>query len=195
MAISAQTTRVANSALQSPVHLIDVFETSIGWFGLQYRDATIQRIKFGFSKRGDVINAFGESGRCRDQMAGHGKQWRDTIQAYAAGESVSFIELDIETEWMTPFQKDVIVTCRKIPAGTTMTYGQLAKTVGSPGASRAVGSVMRTNRFPIVVPCHRVVGGNGLGGFSAGDGVETKQVLLELEHAFQSQNRTLPLFE
>ncbi len=169
--------------LRKPDALIDVFETAIGWFGLQFRDATIHRIKFGFSRRSHVLAAFREYGECRVDRPEVEKPWRDLIQSYAAGISVCFDELEIDTEWMTPFQKVVIEFCRGISAGETVTYGQLAEEIGSPGAARAVGTVMRTNRFPIVVPCHRVVGANDLGGFSAGDGVKTKRALLELEKA------------
>jgi len=82
---------------------------------------------------------------------------------------------------MSAFQKRVIVACREILYGSTVTYGGLAELAGSPGAARAVGSTMRTNRFPIIVPCHRVVGADSLGGFSASRGVETKKRLLNME--------------
>jgi methylated-DNA-[protein]-cysteine S-methyltransferase len=85
-----------------------------------------------------------------------------------------------ESPW-TPFQKRVIDVCRSIPWGSTLTYGQVAALAGSPGASRAVGSVMAKNRFPLIVPCHRVIGSNGLGGFSAPDGLKLKSRLLANE--------------
>jgi len=68
-----------------------------------------------------------------------------------------------------PFQRKVLVACRRIPVGKTRTYAELAAAVGSPKAARAVGRVMATNRpLPIIIPCHRVVGSaGGLGGFSA----------------------------
>ena len=169
---------------------IDVFDTSIGWFGLQFRGSTIQRIKFGFSKRDDVLSAFEQFGDCRNEAATHGHLWRETIKSYAAGDSASFLDFEIDSSWMTPFQKRVIHECRQIPSGSTVTYGQLAQSIGSPGAARAVGSVMRTNRFPIVVPCHRVLSANGLGGFSAGAGPKTKRVLLELEQAITPDHQS-----
>ena len=96
---------------------------------------------------------------------------------------------------MTPFQKQVIRTCREIPYGETLTYGELAVKAGSPGGARAVGTTMRTNRFPIIVPCHRVVGANGLGGFSASQGVQTKRRLLEIENAFPLRDDSPRLFD
>ena len=63
-----------------------------------------------------------------------------------------------------------------------MTYGEIAKQVGHPGAARAVGGVMRTNNCPLVIPCHRVVGSDGrLIGFSAGTGLYLKKQLLQME--------------
>jgi len=80
----------------------------------------------------------------------------------------------------TPFQRKVYAALRKVPAGTTVTYGELARRAGFSGAARAVGSAMRKNRLPIVIPCHRVIRGSGaLGQYSAG--VPWKRMLLEFE--------------
>ena len=69
-----------------------------------------------------------------------------------------------------------------IPYGEVRTYGDLAREIG--GMARAVGTACGRNPIPIVIPCHRVVGGNGrLTGFSGGEGVETKRALLQLEGA------------
>ncbi len=80
----------------------------------------------------------------------------------------------------TPFQKKVWLQLRKIPWGTTISYGELAKRIGQPTASRAVGAANGKNPLSIVVPCHRVIGANGnLTGF--GGGLPTKERLLRLE--------------
>lgn len=72
--------------------------------------------------------------------------------------------------------------CRQIPAGKVATYGQLAKLAGSPRAARAVGMCMKTNPDAPRTPCHRVVASDGsLTGYSAGDGVSTKQLMLQRE--------------
>ena len=69
-----------------------------------------------------------------------------------------------------------------IPYGAVRTYGDIAHDLGA--TARAVGTACGRNPIPIVIPCHRVVGGNGrLTGFSGGDGVETKRALLQLEGA------------
>lgn len=80
----------------------------------------------------------------------------------------------------TPFAKSVLRALSKIPYGHTITYAELAIRVGHPGAARAVGAVMASNRVPIILPCHRVVAKNGIGGYSAGLG--WKKYLLKIEN-------------
>ena len=83
---------------------------------------------------------------------------------------------------LTPFARDVLAALQQVPAGATVSYGELAARAGHPGAARAVGRVMAGNPLPLVVPCHRVVGANGaLTGYSGAAGVATKKWLLEFE--------------
>ncbi len=90
--------------------------------------------------------------------------------------------LDILLENVSPFHRKVYNALCKVPAGKTITYAELARRAGSPGAARAVGTAMAKNPFPVVIPCHRVVAGNGkLGGYSGRGGVATKKALLALE--------------
>ncbi len=81
----------------------------------------------------------------------------------------------------TPFAQSVYRALLEIPYGQTTTYGLLAARAGYPGAARAVGSAMRKNPLVLVVPCHRVLAANGLGGYSCG--LEKKRWLLLLEQA------------
>ena len=88
----------------------------------------------------------------------------------------------------TVFRKAVWRALLEIPYGTTISYGELARRVGNPKASRAVGSANGANPLPIVIPCHRVIAGDGsLGGF--GGGLPTKQALLGLESAALASTR------
>jgi methylated-DNA-[protein]-cysteine S-methyltransferase len=83
-----------------------------------------------------------------------------------------------------PFYRQVYEAARRIPAGATLTYGELAARVGAPGAARAVGQAMGRNPWPLIVPCHRVLAAGGrTGGFSAPGGVATKLRLLRIEGA------------
>ena len=82
------------------------------------------------------------------------------------------------------FHRRVYEAARAIPPGNTLSYGDIAKRVGAPGAARAVGQALGRNPFPIVVPCHRVLAAGGkIGGFSAQGGVATKRRMLAIEGA------------
>lgn len=81
----------------------------------------------------------------------------------------------------TPFQEKVWKALQTIPYGKTVTYSHIAQKIGNPRAVRAVGTAVGKNPLCIFIPCHRVVGKNGLGGYSGG--IEVKKQLLELEHA------------
>jgi methylated-DNA-[protein]-cysteine S-methyltransferase len=108
----------------------------------------------------------------------------DQLVRYLDGEAVSFDDVPVDLDHLSAFQQRVAKACRAIPFGATRTYGALAASAGSPGAARAVGQVMKGNRAPLIVPCHRVVAAGGrLGGFSAPLGVSLKRRLLEMEHA------------
>ena len=85
-------------------------------------------------------------------------------------------------EGIPPFHRRVYEVTRTIPRGETLSYGDVAAEVGSPGAARAVGQALGRNPFAIVVPCHRVLAAGGkVGGFSATGGVGTKLRILDLE--------------
>lgn len=80
------------------------------------------------------------------------------------------------------FTRTVQAVVASIPKGKVATYGQVAELAGSPGAARAVGTIMRTNKDTEAVPCHRVVGSTGaLTGYAYGNGILTKKQLLEKE--------------
>ena len=80
-----------------------------------------------------------------------------------------------------PFYKKVLEAVARIPYGETRTYGEVARLVGSPRACRAVGTANANNNLPLVIPCHRVVAADSIGGY--GGGLHIKKTLLELEGA------------
>jgi methylated-DNA-[protein]-cysteine S-methyltransferase len=102
----------------------------------------------------------------------------DQLRAYFAGELIEF-DLPIAPGG-APFQQRVWAELLKIPYGSTISYGELARRIGNPKAARAVGSANGDNPISIIVPCHRVIGSNGkLTGY--GGGIERKKFLLEFE--------------
>jgi methylated-DNA-[protein]-cysteine S-methyltransferase len=111
----------------------------------------------------------------------------ERLSSYFAGQDVVFADVALELDWCTQFQQDVVTSLRAVPFGETVTYGELAALAGRPNAQRAAGSVCAHNRFPIFVPCHRVVSANGLGAYGS-LGVAYKRRLLELEGAFRGRS-------
>jgi len=102
------------------------------------------------------------------------------LEEYFAGKRRRF-SIDIAPQG-TSFQLSVWRSLQRVPYGKTISYGQLARQVGNPKASRAVGAANGANPVPIIIPCHRVIGASGdLTGF--GGGLEVKKYLLELEKA------------
>lgn len=100
------------------------------------------------------------------------------LREYFAGRRREF-DLPLAPE-TTPFQARVLAELVRVPYGETMSYGELARRLGNPAASRAVGMANGRNPIPIVIPCHRVIGADGkLTGY--GGGLEIKRQLLELE--------------
>jgi len=100
------------------------------------------------------------------------------LQAYAAGDLTRF-DLPLRPHG-TQFQKEVWSALAQIPYGITTTYGQLARQLGRPAASRAVGAAVGRNPIGIIIPCHRVIGADGsLTGYAGG--LDNKVALLELE--------------
>lgn len=92
----------------------------------------------------------------------------------------------LDLDGATPFQRAVWRALRRIPHGQTRTYTQIARAIGRPRACRAVGAACGSNPLPLLIPCHRVVGSNGVGGFSAGRG--WKKFLLDLEAAVAEES-------
>jgi methylated-DNA-[protein]-cysteine S-methyltransferase len=104
----------------------------------------------------------------------------ERLRSYFAGGDDDFADVELDADGWTPFQQDVVAALRRVPRGEVVTYGELAALAGRPRAQRAAGNICAHNRFPIVVPCHRVVGANGLGSYGS-LGLDYKRRLLALE--------------
>ncbi len=102
---------------------------------------------------------------------------RGQLQAYFDG---GLLQFNLPLAPMgTVYRKRVWQALTTIPPGQTWTYGQLADVAG--GSARSIGSAMSHNPIPVIIPCHRIVASNGVGGYSGGDGLPTKHFLLALE--------------
>lgn len=108
----------------------------------------------------------------------------DDIVALLRGQPRDLATVPLDLDGVPGFHRQVYEVARTVPAGRTISYGEIATRLGEPGAARAVGQALGHNPFPIVVPCHRVVAAGGkIGGFSARGGAETKRRMLVIEGA------------
>ncbi|MGB2896746.1 MAG: methylated-DNA--[protein]-cysteine S-methyltransferase [Anaerolineales bacterium] len=158
-------------------------------------DSPIGAFFVGLSERGVVALSFAESEnsfrdwlqhRVRATLVREPNKLREVVSQvldYLEGHRKDFtFEYDLRP--LTPFQRNVLATVQKVPRGEYLTYGELARRIGKPGAARAVGQALGSNPIPILIPCHRVLASDGsLGGYSGRGGVRTKEALLRLEGA------------
>ncbi len=108
----------------------------------------------------------------------------DGIVALLRGEGKDLSAVVLDMGGVPPFHRRVYEAARTIPAGRTLSYGEVAARIGSPGSARAVGQALGRNPFAIIVPCHRVLAAGGkTGGFSANGGTTTKLRMLAIEGA------------
>ncbi len=112
----------------------------------------------------------------------------EDVVALLSGEARDLRDAPLDFRDVPEFNRRAYDVARAIPPGKTLTYGDIAHELGVPGSAQAVGQAMGNNPFPIIVPCHRVLGaGNKTGGFSAPGGVETKRKMLVIEGAFPEE--------
>jgi methylated-DNA-[protein]-cysteine S-methyltransferase len=160
---------------------IGTFASPIGEIVVAVRDGRVCALCFAEhwpSRRAQLLKRFGEVD-LHDASDPAGVVTR--LQRYFAGERDALEAIAVDLGG-TPFQRRVWEALRKIPVGQTVSYGDLAQSIGAPTAVRAVGAANGANPVGIVVPCHRVIGANGqLTGY--GGGLDRKRWLLAHESA------------
>lgn len=168
-------------ARSAPLIQWDVIDSPLGTLYVATSARGLCSVDFGISQaeflRGlDPLARTEQSPRAAAPI---GAQLRDYFDT-----GCTHFDLPLDLSRMTPFQQSVLHATRRIPPGTLWTYGQMARAIGKPQASRAVGQALGRNPVPIVIPCHRVVASDGsLGGYSGGGGIASKRKLLALEGA------------
>ena len=166
------------ATLSSPVGPLAVGCTDAGVAQVRFRTSPRDRLRAG-------LPAADGGAQVPDEMLAAA---RDQLAEYFAGQRTEF-DLPIDWTGTSPAQRQVLdVLFRTVGHGDTVTYGELAQraVAGPDGVSlpaRAIGGIMGSNPIPVIVPCHRVVAGNGLGGYSGGTGIEVKRWLLIFEGA------------
>lgn len=180
-----------------------VFETDLGTCGVAWGDGGLLAVQLPEASRDETRARLAEraglelddevaapSSPARGRDPGEAPAWVRALVAdlcaHLSGSPRDLSAAPLDVGRVSDFAARVYAELRTVGAGRTTSYGELARAVGSPGAARAVGGAMAKNPWPVVVPCHRVLGperaaGASLGGFTAYGGVLTKQRLLDLE--------------
>jgi len=166
------------------IHQYSIFKTHWGWFGLlgtekglirtclpvAFQEAAQRRLLHGIQGPQPAKKSF----RALEKI----------ILSYYKGHHVELNDVPVCLEDLTDFQQQVLAALRTVKYGQTISYGDLARHIKNPKASRAIGTVMAQNPLPLIIPCHRVIKTDGsLGYFSAAGGINTKQRMLDLEKA------------
>ncbi len=155
------------------------FNTGLGRMETLESEKGLVAISFGKSARKNIEQMIISDYKDFDIVSGgrENKKAENQINRYLAGKLKKFsLKLDIKG---TPFQKKVLRKVAAIPYGKVKTYGAIARSIGQPEASRAVGGANGRNQLPLVIPCHRVVSLSGLGGYAGG--LNVKKRLLKIE--------------
>jgi len=177
-----------------------LFDTSLGPCALVWGPAGIRAAGLPEATQADLV------ARIEDRQPGArpGAAPPDIAHAMALiarlldGEHVDLGRVQLDMAGIPAFHRRVYEDIRRIPPGTTLTYGQVSQRLNAPGSARAVGQALAANPYLLIVPCHRVLAtGGGLGGFSAHGGTDTKRRLIAIERGTDviepSLFETLPL--
>jgi methylated-DNA-[protein]-cysteine S-methyltransferase len=167
-----------------------LFETVIGWTSLVWGDQGLTGVHLPErdpdSARRGLLRRFPEA--IEAPAPGSLLPVIDGIRALLSGEHVDLSGAPLDIARVPPFNAQVYAIAQAIPAGETLTYGEIATRLGDKLLARDVGAALGQNPWPIVVPCHRVTAAGGkLGGFSARGGAHTKLKLLTIEGAAAAQ--------
>ena len=150
-----------------------VFTTEVATIGIRLEGARLIKLDY-LTRR-----------KSKKPTSKHAEKIRDKIEKYLNAKSkVKALKVDVKLD-VTPFQQKVLKQLELIPFGETKTYGEIAKKLKT--SPRAVGNACRNNPVPIVIPCHRVISVNGMGGYNGatdGDMMDVKAQLLKLEGVF-----------
>ena len=162
-----------------------LFPINAGWVAAACSPAGLTNMTLPLDSKSEcarlLLDIVAKNG-CVNQPPGRESELHHLGQAldeYYAGRRDT---LNFAVDWsiFTPFQRDILQVVKEIPYGTLLTYGQVAAIAGHPRAARAAGGALRTNRVPLVIPCHRVVQSDGNpGGFDGQPWIKTGLLALE----------------
>jgi len=153
----------------------DLFRTPWGWVGVVFTPRGLRRLVL---PRPDRAAVAGELGLAPGAALVRWEALRNGLLAFFRGRGGS-PDVPVDLPGVAGFTRRVLGVARTIAPGTTITYGELARRAGSPRACRAAGQVMARNPVPLVIPCHRVVAADGLGGYAGGRAMKSRLLALE----------------
>ncbi len=159
-----------------------VFDTAIGPCGVAWNERGLRRLQLPERDPGTTERRLSASAARTGSVPAEINQLIADIQGYMSGRNIDFAAVAVDLTDVESFECEVYAAARAVPWGQTVSYGELARRIDSPGAARAVGRALARNPVPVVVPCHRILAkGHRIGGFSAPGGTFTKERLLALE--------------
>lgn len=160
------------------MHLYSRTKTDLGDFWIACSPQGITSIRFATETSAAFEKAYRKRFGERPRIGKIPQTYKQALRRAVKGQDIS--PVPINWSGFTPFQKKVLKTLQKIPAGKVQSYSRLARLAGFPKAARAVGSVMANNPIPFILPCHRIVPASG-GVGNYGFGKKLKQELLARE--------------
>ena len=161
-----------------------LFDTALGACGIVWRGGEILGVVLPEADAAKTRERLGKRFSEAEEAAPPAEIGRviAAIVALLAGDKIDLSEIALDLGSVPEFDRRVYEIARTIPPGETLTYGEIARRVGTLGDARAVGQALGRNPWPIIVPCHRVLAASGrTGGFPAPGGVDTKLRILTIE--------------
>ncbi|MEO1137524.1 MAG: methylated-DNA--[protein]-cysteine S-methyltransferase [Pseudomonadota bacterium] len=171
--------------------MLFLFDTRLGRCGLAWGEAGLRSVSFAHDS--DDATRAALRRRAPDAVETDAPpvmvvQVIDDIASLFQGASRDFSQAVLDMSGVGEFERRIYALSRKIQPGEVKTYGDLARALGDISLSRRVGQALGRNPFPIIVPCHRIVGADGaMTGFSAPGGAELKRKLLKIEGALEPE--------
>ena len=159
-----------------------LFDTGLGPCGAAWSATGLTQFQLPEASKEATEARLARSGAARAAPGADIQRLIEQVLAYCEGRDVDFSAVALDFSAVSEFEAAVYRALRSVGWGRTTSYGALAQSVGSPGAARAIGVAMGRNRWPLIVPCHRVLAADRtIGGFSAHGGPDAKRRMLALE--------------
>ena len=161
------------------VNYISLYETEMGIGAVVASEQGVTGVILPHAASKSLIAQARQSAKASSRLT---DQAALMLMSYFRGEPQAFDTIPVDLSSLTEFRKRILLLIRAIPCGQVRSYCEVAGMAGVPRAARAIGGALAANPVPVIIPCHRIVAGNGrLTGYSALGGVKMKEILLRME--------------